>query len=357
MEMKPKVSICVPNLNTRPFLPERFQTIFEQTFQDWELLVYDSFSDDGAWEYIQQLAAKEPRMRVWQGPRQGTPGSWNPCIREARGEYIYVATSDDTMAVDCLEKLVNALDTFTFCDLAHCKLKMIDTAGRDAKDWWTRGSVFALSCHELMDRLHIRSAPFDGLLHLSGQSVYVSITQLLIRRCLFDKVGFFEPTWKGAGDFHWNMRATLVANTVHVPDTWGGWRLHPGQATAATVEGSDLHRQRVDEMIEDAIRRTEHRLAPEVREKLRASWVGYAKEMRDLTWGVRNRANAVRRRTFLLKLLLSGSRAARQHLAARVHRTTLDWPDCSPQVVQAWLKSVQMAPSLVSAEDFVPALR
>jgi hypothetical protein len=37
----PKVSICVPNLNTRPFLPERFETIFNQTFQDWKLIVYD----------------------------------------------------------------------------------------------------------------------------------------------------------------------------------------------------------------------------------------------------------------------------------------------------------------------------
>ena len=56
----PKVSICVPNLNTRPYLPERFETIFNQTFQDWELIVCDSYSDDGSWEYIQELAAREP---------------------------------------------------------------------------------------------------------------------------------------------------------------------------------------------------------------------------------------------------------------------------------------------------------
>ena len=37
--MSPKVSICVPNLNCRPYLAERFQTIFEQTLQDWEVLV------------------------------------------------------------------------------------------------------------------------------------------------------------------------------------------------------------------------------------------------------------------------------------------------------------------------------
>jgi len=103
--MVPKVSICVPNLNTRPFLPERFRTIQEQTLQDWELLIYDSYSEDGAWTYIQDFVAAEPRARCWQGPREGTPGSWSACIREAQGEYVYIATSDDTMAPDCLEKL------------------------------------------------------------------------------------------------------------------------------------------------------------------------------------------------------------------------------------------------------------
>jgi glycosyltransferase involved in cell wall biosynthesis len=63
--MTPKVSIGVPNLNTRLFLPERFETIFKQTFQDWKLLVYDGYSVEGAWEYIQGLAQREPKIWPW----------------------------------------------------------------------------------------------------------------------------------------------------------------------------------------------------------------------------------------------------------------------------------------------------
>ena len=230
----PKVSICVPNLNTLPFLPERFDTIFNQTFQDWELLVYDGYSDDGAWEYIGQLAAKEPRMRIWQGPREGTPGSWSPCVREARGEYVYVATSDDTMPPDCLEKLVAALEAHPECDVAHCRLRTIDEHGCDTdSEWWPTGSIFARSSGDLLQRPHIRRAPYDGLLHLLNSPVYISVTQLLIRRSLFDRVGFFKSQWGSVGDYNWNMRAGLVANTIHVPDTWGGWRVHASQATAS----------------------------------------------------------------------------------------------------------------------------
>src|SRR5262249_12761142 len=159
--------VCVPNLNTRPFLPERFETIFNQTFQDWELLVYDSYSEDGAWEYIKGLAGREPRMRVWQGPREGTPGSWTPCVRQAQGKYVYIATSDDIMAPDCLEKLVSALERHPECELAHCQLRSIDTSGNDIPNvtrWWSRESLFACSSGDLMNRPHIRWAPSDGVL-------------------------------------------------------------------------------------------------------------------------------------------------------------------------------------------------
>ena len=44
----PRVSICLPNLNHRPWLRERLDTIWGQSFTDWELIVVDGYSDDGA---------------------------------------------------------------------------------------------------------------------------------------------------------------------------------------------------------------------------------------------------------------------------------------------------------------------
>src|SRR5215470_560971 len=108
--MAPLVSICVPNLNTLRFLEERFDTIFNQTFHDWELFVFDSYSDDGSWEFIQELAKKRQRMRTAQGPREGPYPAWNECLRRTTGEYVYFATSDDAMAPEFLEKMVAALD-------------------------------------------------------------------------------------------------------------------------------------------------------------------------------------------------------------------------------------------------------
>ena len=100
-------------------------------------------------------------MRVWQGPRQGTPGSWKPCVHEARGEFVYIATSDDAMAPDCLEKLVAAMEQYKDCDLAHCPLVIVDEAGTPlAHSRWPQGTVFGQGTGELLHLPHIRRAPY-----------------------------------------------------------------------------------------------------------------------------------------------------------------------------------------------------
>ena len=350
----PRVSICVPNLNTRPFLRERFDTILAQTFRDWELLIYDSYSDDGAWDDICAVAANDPRVRAWQGPRNGTPGSWTPCVAEARGEYVYVATSDDTMPPDCLEKLVAALDAHPECDLAHCALRAVDEAGReidDTCDWWRHHSPFALSSGRLVNRPHIRVAPFDGVLHLLGGSVYISITQLLIRRSLFDRIGYFQPTWGSVGDFNWAMRAGLVAHTVHVPDTWGGWRVHRAQATAAVAFGDGRHAQQVERMIDDAVAACEPMLPAPLREHLRTRWVPHARELRAFVREVASRQDRpfLARASFLAQRLLQGSVPARDYLASRLPaRSPTDW-------VRDRLDRAGFSPPLVATNRRPPA--
>jgi hypothetical protein len=269
---QPLVSVCLPNRNTLPYLQERVETIFDQTYKDWQLIVSDNFSDDGAWAFFERLASKDRRMSIEQAPREGMYANWNNCIRRAGGKYIYIATSDDTMAPDCLEKLVAALERHPECDLAHCRLQAAGEKAGTINSWWQERSVFARSSRSVMDRLHMRLAPFDGLLHLYGETVYTSITQLLIRRSLFERIGLFESKWGSLGDFHWGMRVSLVANTIHVPDTWGGWRQHAAQATHHAGLGTDEHRQKIEEMIADALSRSEQVLSQQVLSLLRRGW-------------------------------------------------------------------------------------
>ena len=231
--MKPVVSICLPNLNNRPYLEERLQTILAQTFSDWELIVYDNYSDDGAWELLQTEARNEPRIRIAQAPRAGMYANWNNCIRAAQGEYVYIATSDDTMTPDCLEKMVEALERNPDCGLCHCSLEIIDETGRavDSDTWesWESQKYFG----EWIDIPHVRRAPHDGLLYFGLGTIYTSITQLLIRKRVFEQLGLFRTDCHSYADFEWGMRVGLNENVVHIPEKLATWRRHSTQATQA----------------------------------------------------------------------------------------------------------------------------
>lgn len=153
--MTPLVSICLPNLNARPFLEERFHTILGQTLQDWELFVYDSHSDDGSWELIQDFAKKDARIRILQGPREGPYPAWNECLRNTTGEYVYIATSDDTMAPEFLERMVTGLAAYPDCDLAHSPVVIVDDRGEAIKDLpWPDVTAFADGIGDLVSVPH-----------------------------------------------------------------------------------------------------------------------------------------------------------------------------------------------------------
>ncbi len=226
------ITVCLPNYNNREYLPELLDSVCAQTFTDWELLMVDYESEDGAWDYLQLRAAAEPRMKLSRSPRVSLYANWNHCLSLATGEFVYIATSDDKLAPDCLEKLHAALVRHPECGVAHCPPLIFGEGSEAVQRWWREESPLSLSVGGRLDRAHIRRAPFDGLLHVAGQSVIVSVTQMLVRRTVFARVGNFPTDAGVTGDFEWQARAALLFDGVYVPDTWGGWRLHSAQATA-----------------------------------------------------------------------------------------------------------------------------
>jgi hypothetical protein len=250
------------------------------------------------------------------------------------------------MPPNCLEKLIEALQNHPECDLAHCRLRAIDEKGREAPDWWSGSSTFGRSSGELLQRPHLRRAPFDGLLHLLGEPVYVSITQLLIRRSLLDRIGLFEPRWGSVSEFNWNMRAGLVANTVHVPDTWGGWRVHASQATASAGVGSAEHFQKIESMIEHAIATCEKFLPASIRQPLTSRWSAQTRELRTFLRETARRTDSRERRAFVVRRFLTGSRAARGYVKSRLPGNR-PWPEGAPDLLRSLLEGTGIQSVLV----------
>jgi glycosyltransferase involved in cell wall biosynthesis len=256
------VSIILPNLNTPlRFLIDRLISITDQCYLTWECVVIDGYSTNGTWEYITAFANTDKRFVCYQLPPKGIYNAWNEGILRAKGEYIYIATSDDICDKNLLKKMVSQLEVHTDCDIAHCCLQIIDEHGELCESQWRDwGKVKFYG--ELIEKPHKRPPGYDAIAHFGWSTIYTSIVQLLFRRTLFDKVGLFAVEYGSLGDFEWELRASLVTGTIHVPEYLASWRKHSSQATDDTFFSSYQFYVELLRMSRDALKRIGQRTTP-----------------------------------------------------------------------------------------------
>ena len=118
-----KVSVIVPNYNHAPYLRQRLDSIFNQTYQDFEVIILDDYSTDNSREIIEEYRSR-PQLShiVYNETTSGSPfKQWAKGFDLAKGEYIWIAESDDWAEVNFLDELVSALDQDNSLALAFCE--------------------------------------------------------------------------------------------------------------------------------------------------------------------------------------------------------------------------------------------
>lgn len=230
MTSSPLISICVPNLNKRAFLEERMETLLAQTFTNWEMIVCDSYSEDGSWEFLQKFK-NEPRIRLFQVPRAGLYAGWNECLQRARGEYINIATSDDTASSELLEKLVEPLERRRDLHVSVCDFQEIDENSHPTSVQLVRFREFL---GKWLNIPHIRSGKTEFLANTVFIATWYTMAAVLFRRSLLEKTGLFRTDQKSFADTDWTLRASLATDIAYVPGRWTTFRLSSDQATPKT---------------------------------------------------------------------------------------------------------------------------
>jgi glycosyltransferase involved in cell wall biosynthesis len=226
----PLVSICLPHLNSMPFTRERLDSILSQTWPHWECIVVDSGSSDGSLELIREAMQRDSRIRLFSQPRHGIYHAFNEVIRHAEGDFIYIATADDTLHPNGLERMVHGLLRHPDCGACHTPLILLNERSERILGQYEKfAHVRYLGLW--MDIPHIRRHPHDAVLASLIPSVYVSVTQMLYRRSAVDRTGPFPTEFGSAGDIAWHMRLAAFTDVLHLPEAVGTWRLHPLQAT------------------------------------------------------------------------------------------------------------------------------
>lgn len=103
----PLISIIVPVYNSEKTLNRCVDSIFNQTFCDWELLLIDDGSTDQSGEICNQYASKDQRIKVFHKNNGGVSSARNEGIKRSKGDYILMLDSDDSLEPETCERLIS----------------------------------------------------------------------------------------------------------------------------------------------------------------------------------------------------------------------------------------------------------
>jgi alpha-1,3-rhamnosyl/mannosyltransferase len=104
--MTPNVSVCIPTYNRERLLKETLDSVFAQTYKDFEVVIVDDGSTDGTKQMLEKYGYN---VRYFWQENTGDAAARNKLIELARGKYISFLDSDDLLYPDALEKMVEAM--------------------------------------------------------------------------------------------------------------------------------------------------------------------------------------------------------------------------------------------------------
>lgn len=132
MTYTPFVSVIVPNYNYAQYLEQRMETILNQTYQNFEVIILDDCSTDNSLEIIEKYRLhSNVREVIVNEHNSGSPfKQWNKGIRLAKGDLIWIAEADDYCEPNFLEELVRAFCSVDDCAVTYSLSYLVDLEGK-----------------------------------------------------------------------------------------------------------------------------------------------------------------------------------------------------------------------------------
>lgn len=123
-----KVSVIVPIYAAEKYIADAVQSVLNQSYQDFEILLVDDGTPDASLKICEQFT--DPRIKIIRQSNRGASAARNNGIRHAQGEYIAFLDADDTWVPEKLEKHINHLESSPDVGVSFSYCTFVDEAGK-----------------------------------------------------------------------------------------------------------------------------------------------------------------------------------------------------------------------------------
>jgi glycosyltransferase involved in cell wall biosynthesis len=219
----PKVTVIVPSYNHSHYLLQRVDSIVAQTFTDFELILLDDASTDDS---LKKLLAYYcmPRVRIIVNAANSGSAfpQWEKGISVAKGDYVWIAESDDSADPRFLEHLVQLLDEHSDVGLAYCQSRLLNKEGSligTSVDWTSdldANRWQSSYCNHGVDEIRK---------YLVKKNTIPNASAVLCRRSMLAQALPLDTSFKLCGDWlHWG-KLLLRSDVAYTAEPLNDWRL------------------------------------------------------------------------------------------------------------------------------------
>lgn len=227
----PKVSVIIPNYNHAIYLQDRIDSVLNQTYQDFEVIILDDLSTDNSREIIEKYK-DNPKIShiIYNDVNSGsTFKQWNKGIDLAKGEWIWIAESDDKAEKDFLETLIKGKNKDNKIVLAYSQSSRMNSEGFITGTWLTQTANNKTNfSNEILEEgeLFIKN-------NLINQNVVPNASAVLFKKSIYNDVDKVDIDIKYNSDWLFWMKILLKGKVYFTPKELNNFRYHDKSVIAS----------------------------------------------------------------------------------------------------------------------------
>ena len=223
--MSPTVSVIIPNYNHAPYLKERIDSVLNQTYQDFEVIILDDCSPDNSVEVIEQYRSNPhvSHILINEQNTRNTFIQWERGISMAKGRYIWIAESDDVAEPQLLETLIGQLEQHPDASVAFCHSRLIDADGALLSEQNTKNPAQP-------EQITIDDS-CTFLRHLLIFNYIYNASMAVFRRDVYDRANPDYKQFRYCGDWHFWASVCAAGRVIEVYDMLSRFRQHQRKVT------------------------------------------------------------------------------------------------------------------------------
>lgn len=235
----PLISVIIPNYNHAPYLRQRIDSVLAQTYPNFEVILLDDSSTDNSRDVIAEYAneARITDIILNEVNSGSTFVQWQRGFDLAKGEYIWIAESDDVADRLFLEKVVGQMLSVENCVLGFSGSNFIDQNGNLLDYSWDEPKQY----HS--------NGIYDGLLFAKQRLLYKNLlynaSMIVFRKDCLKNVDPIYRTFRYCGDWSFWLDICMQGKVVEIKEKLNNFRQHLNKV-------SNRSRQNGDDFLEGA---------------------------------------------------------------------------------------------------------